>query len=117
MDTKETFNIGYDLASDDPAILAKGMFRGVNRWPDIPGFAEKMLEYYDACQARAMALLSVMAEDLGLPADYFVSLFAEPMSAIRLPHFAPASGAANEIGAGAHSDFGATPSAALVNSR
>ena len=107
VDTKETFNIGYDLAPDDPAILANEAFRGVNRWPDIPGFAETMLEYYEACQAQSMALLSVMAEDLGLPTDYFVSLFAEPMSAIRLLHYPPASGAVNEIGAGAHSDYGA----------
>ncbi|MEW9922375.1 hypothetical protein AB2B41_22480 [Marimonas sp. MJW-29] len=117
MDTKETFNIGYDLAVDDSAILANEAFRGVNRRPDVPGFAETMLEYFDACQAQAKALLSVMAEDLGLPADYFVSLFSKPMSAIRLPHYPPASGAASEIGAGAHSDYGAIPSAALVNSR
>ena len=107
VDTKETFNIGYDLAPDDPRVLAGEPFRGVNRWPDIPGFADTMLAYYDACQAQASALLSVMAEDLGLPRDHFAALFTEPLSAMRLLHYPPATGAENEIGAGAHTDYGA----------
>lgn len=107
VDTKETFNIGYDLAPDDLRVLAGEPFRGVNRWPDIPGFADTMLAYYDACQAQASALLSVMAEDLGLPDDHFAALFTEPLSAMRLLHYPPATGAENEIGAGAHTDYGA----------
>ena len=107
VDTKETFNIGYDLAPDDLRVLAGEPFRGVNRWPDIPGFADTMLAYYDACQAQASALLSVMAEDLGLPDNHFAALFTEPLSAMRLLHYPPATGAENEIGAGAHTDYGA----------
>ncbi|WP_147107788.1 isopenicillin N synthase family oxygenase [Tateyamaria sp. syn59] len=107
VDTKETFNIGYDLAPDDPRVIAGEAFRGVNRWPDIPGFADAMLAYYEACQAQASALLSVMAEDLGLDATHFDGLFTEPLSAMRLLHYPPASGADNEIGAGAHTDYGA----------
>ena len=107
VDTKETFNIGYDLAPDDPRVLAGEPFRGVNRWPDIPDFADTMLAYYAACQAQASALLSVMAQDLGLPADHFEPLFTEPLSAMRLLHYPPATGAENEIGAGAHTDYGA----------
>ena len=107
VDTKETFNIGFDLAPDDPRVLANEPFRGVNRWPDLPDFSEKMLQYYDACQAQASALLSVMAEDLGLPADHFSPHFTEPLSAMRLLHYPPATGAGNEIGAGAHTDYGA----------
>lgn len=107
VDTKETFNIGYDLAPDDPRVLAGEPFRGVNRWPDIPGFAETMLAYYAACQNQARALLSVMAEDLDLPADHFAAHFTEPLSAMRLLHYPPATGAQNEIGAGAHTDYGA----------
>ncbi|MEM7631474.1 MAG: 2OG-Fe(II) oxygenase family protein [Pseudomonadota bacterium] len=107
VDTKETFNIGYDLAPEDPRVLADEPFRGVNRWPGIPGFADTMLAYYEAAQAQASALLSVMAEDLGLPSDHFAPLFTEPLSAMRLLHYPPATGAQNEIGAGAHTDYGA----------
>ncbi|WP_299651070.1 isopenicillin N synthase family oxygenase [uncultured Tateyamaria sp.] len=107
VDTKETFNIGYDLPPDDPRVLADEPFRGVNRWPDIAGFSDAMLAYYDACQAQASGLLSVMAEDLGLPADHFATHFTEPLSAMRLLHYPPSTGADNEIGAGAHTDYGA----------
>lgn len=107
MDTKQTFNIGYDLAPEDPRVLAGERFRGVNQWPDLPGFAADMLAYYDAAQAQGLALLSLMAEDLGLPPDHFTPLFTEPLSALRLLHYPPATGAAGEIGAGAHTDYGA----------
>ncbi|WP_299043845.1 2-oxoglutarate and iron-dependent oxygenase domain-containing protein [uncultured Tateyamaria sp.] len=107
VDTKETFNIGYDLAPDDPRVLANEPFRGVNRWPEIAGFSATMLAYYDACQAQASALLSIMADDLGLHVDHFSDLFTEPLSAMRLLHYPPATGAENEIGAGAHTDYGA----------
>lgn len=107
VDTKETFNIGYDLAPDDPRVLANEAFRGVNRWPDIPGFADTMLAYYDACQLQASGLLGIMARDLGLSPDHFADLFTEPLSAMRLLHYPPATGAQGEIGAGAHTDYGA----------
>lgn len=107
VDTKQTFNIGYDLSPDDPRVVAGEPFRGVNRWPEIDGFAETMLAYFDACQAQALKILSVMAEDLGLPADHFDPLFIDPLSAMRLLHYPPATGAAREIGAGAHTDYGA----------
>ncbi len=107
VDSKETFNIGLDLASDEPRVLAGEPFRGVNRWPDIPGFADTMLAYYNACHVQALGLLSVMAEDLGLPRDHFDALFVDPLSAMRLLHYPAASGQQNEIGAGAHTDYGA----------
>ncbi|MEM9551660.1 MAG: 2-oxoglutarate and iron-dependent oxygenase domain-containing protein [Pseudomonadota bacterium] len=107
VDSKETFNIGYDLAADDPRVLAGEPFRGVNRWPELAGFRDTMLAYYDACQDQALGILSVMADDLGLASDHFAPFFNEPLSAMRLLHYPPASGAANEIGAGAHTDYGA----------
>ncbi|MEM8579283.1 MAG: 2OG-Fe(II) oxygenase family protein [Pseudomonadota bacterium] len=107
VDTKETFNIGLDLAPDDPRVQAGEPFRGVNRWPDIPGFAQTMLHYYAACHDQALALLSVMAEDLGLPPDHFADKFTDPLSAMRLLRYPPATGAGSEIGAGAHTDYGA----------
>ncbi len=105
VDSKQTFNIGYDLAPDDPRMGQP--FRGPNQWPDLPGFRETMLAYYDAAQRQGLAILSVMARDLGLPADHFAPLFDEPLSALRLLHYPPATGAADEIGAGAHTDYGA----------
>ncbi|GIT91686.1 oxidoreductase [Jannaschia pagri] len=105
VDTKQTFNIGYDLAEDDPRLGQQ--FRGLNQWPDLPSFRDTMLAYYDAAQAQALGILSVLARDLDLPPDHFAPLFDEPLSALRLLHYPPATGVANEIGAGAHTDYGA----------
>ena len=107
VDTKQTFKMGLDLAPDDPRVLAGEMFRGVNQWPDIAGFAEDMRTYYQAAQAQALAILSVMAEDLSLPPDHFAPLFDQPLSALRLLNYPPATGNMDEIGAGAHTDYGA----------
>jgi isopenicillin N synthase-like dioxygenase len=107
VDSKETFNIGLDLSSDDPEVLDGAPFRGVNRWPDLPGFREAMLAYYEAAQALGMRVLRAVALDLGLAEDHFAPAFARPASALRLLRYPPASGAAGEIGAGAHTDYGA----------
>ena len=84
VDTKQTFNIGYDLAPDDPRVLAGDMFRGVNRWPAIDGFSQDMRAYYDAAQNQALAILALLAEDLGLEPGHFAPLFDAPLSALRL---------------------------------
>ena len=35
-DQKEAFNIGVEMASDHPEVLAGRPFRGVNFWPELP---------------------------------------------------------------------------------
>ena len=107
VDTKETFNIGYDMAPDDPRVLAREPFRGPNQWPDLPGFRDAMLRYYDAAMALGLRVHRAFADDLGLGEDHFDAAFAEPLAALRLLHYPPATGAAGEIGAGAHTDYGA----------
>lgn len=105
-DRKESFNIGYDLAEDDPRVLAGEPFRGVNQWPDLPGFRDTMLAYYDAALSLGIRLSRAIALDLGLPEDHFDCAFDEPLAALRVLHYPPATGAEGEIGAGAHSDYG-----------
>lgn len=107
IDTKQTFNIGYDLAADDPRVVAGEPFRGVNQWPDLVGFRETMLAYYDAALAQGVALHRAFALDLGLDEDHFDPVFQEPLAALRLLHYPPGTGAEGEIGAGAHTDYGA----------
>lgn len=106
-DRKEAFNIGLDLAADDPRVLAGAPFRGVNVWPELPGFADTMRAYFNAMHDLGRALLRPIAADLGLPEDTFEPHFDAPLATLRLLHYPPASGAADEIGAGAHTDYGA----------
>jgi isopenicillin N synthase-like dioxygenase len=105
-DRKESFNIGFDLPEDDPRVIAGEPFRGVNQWPDLPGFRDTMLAYYDAALDLGVRLARAIALDLGLPEDHFDCAFHDPLAALRVLHYPPATGAAGEIGAGAHSDYG-----------
>ncbi|MCC5954791.1 MAG: isopenicillin N synthase family oxygenase [Natronohydrobacter sp.] len=106
-DRKEAFNIGLDLAPDDPRVLRAEPFRGVNLWPDLPGFRDTMLTYFDVVWALGMGLLQPVARDLSLPPDHFAPYFTAPMATLRLLSYPAASGAEGEIGAGAHTDYGA----------
>lgn len=105
VDQKEAFNIGWDLSPDDPRVVAGEPFRGVNLWPNLPGFKETLLTYFDAAQNLGVSLHKAIARDLGLEEDHFVSSFTAPMSTLRMLHYPAAEG--DGIGAGAHSDYGA----------
>jgi len=104
MDRKEAFNIGLDLAADDPRILAGEPFRGVNLWPDLPGFRDTTLAYFAAVHGLGVALHHAIAKDLGLPADYFDDKLDAPLATLRLLHYPGGMGPG--IGAGAHTDYG-----------
>jgi isopenicillin N synthase-like dioxygenase len=103
MDRKEAFNVGFDLAPDDPRVLAGEPFRGVNVWPDLPGFRDTMLAYYDAVLALGVALHRAFEADLGLEPGFFAPHFTAPMATLRVLYY-PAS--SEGIGAGAHTDYG-----------
>lgn len=105
MDRKEAFNVGFDLPSDDPRVLAGEPFRGVNVWPDVPGFRETMLDYYDAVLHLSVALHRAFEMDLNLPEGYFPPHFTEPMATLRVLSY-PAAPDGDGIGAGAHTDYG-----------
>ena len=106
IDSKEAFNVGLDLAEDDPRVLAGEPFRGVNVWPDQPGFRDTMLAYYDAVWKLGVDLHHAIATDLGLHADYFAEHFDAPLAILRILAYPEAKGTEGEIGAGAHTDYG-----------
>ncbi|WP_299962523.1 2-oxoglutarate and iron-dependent oxygenase domain-containing protein [uncultured Roseobacter sp.] len=107
VDRKESFNIGLDLEPGDPRVRRGDPFRGVNVWPEIDGFRQTMLDYYDAALALGVDIHRAFAADLGLEPEHFTSAFQDPLAALRLLHYPPSTGATDEIGAGAHTDYGA----------
>lgn len=107
-DLKQAFNIGLELAPDDPELLAGQMFRAPNLWPDLPGFRDAMLAYFDAVWAVGRRLHTAFAADLGLLEDFFAGKLDRPMATLRLLHYPPrpAEMAEGQLGAGAHTDYG-----------
>jgi isopenicillin N synthase-like dioxygenase len=91
---KEAFNVGLELSADDPELTAGKPFRSLNTWPNVSGFRETLLAYYDACAALGARLHRAFARDLGLESDFFADTFDRPMATLRLLHYpAPSRGA------------------------
>ncbi len=107
-DMKEAFNIGTDFPADHPDVVAGKPFRGVNFWPDLPGWRERVLGYFDACLDLGRLLHRGFSIDLGLAEDHFDRHLAEPIATLRMLHYPATTGQASreDAGAGAHTDYG-----------
>ena len=110
-DVKEAFNIGWDLPSDHPEVVARKPFRGVNVWPDtesLPDFHTTMLAYFDACHQLGMQLHRALAHDLGVAENFFDDKLDQPLATLRLLHYPPRPDRfePGQIGAGEHTDYG-----------
>jgi isopenicillin N synthase-like dioxygenase len=106
-DQKEAFNIGLDLKDTDPEVIAGKPFRGVNLWPQTPGFRDTALAYFNAVWRLGVDLHLAIAADLGLPATFFADKFDRPMATLRLLHYPPRAPEQGDLpGAGEHTDYG-----------
>jgi isopenicillin N synthase-like dioxygenase len=107
-DVKEAFNIGLELAPDDPELLARAPFRAANLWPELPGFRATMLDYFNRVWRLGCDLHRGFALDLGLAPDFFESKLDKPIATLRLLHYPPVAGPVSEgqLGAGVHTDYG-----------
>ena len=109
-DLKESFGFGMDLPDDHPWALKRTRNYGHVQWPGhLPGFRETMLAYQAAMAALNRHLMALIARSLGLPADWFVEPFEMAARSIRLLRYPPHPDRAryNQLGAGAHTDWGA----------
>src|SRR5215467_2888727 len=84
------FFLRRDRAPDDPLVLAKRRFHGLNQWPaDLPGFRETAVAYMRAIEALCRRLVPIYATALDLPPDAFDQAYAEPHLILRLTHYPP----------------------------
>ena len=104
-DRKEAFNIGLDLAPDDPDVIAGAPFRGVNLWPGLPGFRDAVMAHFNAAWSLGRLLHRGFALDLGTPEDFFEDKLDRPLATLRLLRY-PAAGVEAPLGAGEHTDYG-----------
>ena len=104
----ESFFCMRDRTPDDPDVVAKKPFRGLNQWPrDLPGFREDALAYQNALEQLGMRMLPVVARALDLPADFFSNYFNPANLQLRLLHYPMRDESVpDQYGAGAHTDAG-----------
>lgn len=107
-DLKEAFNIGLELAPDDPELLAGQKYRALNLWPELPGFRDTMLDYFERVSTIGRAMHKGFSYDLGVAADYFDDKLDRPLATLRLLHYPPSPGTLEDgqLGAGEHTDYG-----------
>jgi isopenicillin N synthase-like dioxygenase len=109
-DLKESYSFGMDLPDDHPWALKRMRNYGHVQWPaSLPGFRDVMVRYQAEMKKLSEHLLGLIARSLDLPIDWFAPHFEMGAGSIRLlryqPH--PVNAAFNQIGAGAHTDWGA----------
>lgn len=105
-DVKEVFDIGIDLAPDDPDVVAGKPLHGPNPWPDQAGFREALLKYFDEVQGLGRHLLAPFALALDLPEDYFVPFHEDSFTTMRVMRYPPTPAGERQFGTAPHSDFG-----------
>ena len=104
-DLKEAFDTALDLPADDPDHLAGNPMLGPNTWPDLPGFAEAVTDYYDAVLEVGHLLLRAFAVALGEDPDVFSRHATKTPSQLRLVHYPYNPDARDGLGIGAHTDY------------
>jgi len=85
-DLKEFWHVGREVGDDNPHpdILLP------NVWPDeVDGFRKASLALYGALDNLGQRMLSAIALDLGLPADWFVNRVHRGNSILRPIHYPP----------------------------
>ena len=109
-DLKEGFYYGMELADDHPYAQKRIRGFGHNQWPaSLPGFREQMLAYQAAMRKLGDGVLAMIALSLDLPEDHFLQYYDMPNTTLGLLCYRPqpADAKANQLGAGAHTDWGA----------
>lgn len=110
-DLKESFDLGVDLAPDHPDVLKGQPFASPNVWPDgMPEFKRDISAYHDAMMTLSRRLVAVTADALSVDPSVFQAGMADPIGNLRLLHYPPQavnpSGLGDELGCGAHTDYG-----------
>jgi len=107
-DLQEGYEIGLEVAADDPLCVAGNKLYAPNVWPaEIPGFGADLYRYFRSITELGHVLFRAFALALELPDDFFEDKIDKPMSQLRLIHYPPQDRLEDpdHIGIGAHTDY------------
>lgn len=114
----------YDVNIDYTATTGRKPLLGPNLWPDMPGFREDALAYYQHVTGIGRQLFACFALALGLREDHFAAALKHPPSQLRMIHYPLDDQAEDRPGMGAHTDyecftllFATAPGLQIVNKR
>jgi isopenicillin N synthase-like dioxygenase len=110
-DLFEAFNTGHEVDYTDPVHAAhRDGFFAPNLWPDLDGFREAFVTYFDEVSALAHRLTQVVAAGLGMPEAYFADKTDHSPDVLRVNWYQRADGSAPVLPGqqrmGAHTDYG-----------
>ncbi len=105
----EAFNVGVEARSFAGLDLDEADY-GLNVWPQVPGFRERVETYFAEAGRVARTLLRVFAAALELPPGFFTDLTDHSIDVLRMNNYALPPGEVTldgELtGMGEHTDFG-----------
>jgi isopenicillin N synthase-like dioxygenase len=113
-DLKEGFYVGQDIPASDPRVQNNAFLMGPNLWPDSSLISEEVFrkpceEYFAKIYALSLKVMDVIAAGMPYGPHVFDEFCSnEAVANIRLLHYPPdKSNDDRQLGAGAHTDFGA----------
>lgn len=95
----------YDVNIDYTATAGRRPLLGPNLWPDMPGFRDDTLAYYEHVTGIGRQLFGCFALALGLSEDHFEAVLRHPPSQLRMIHYPLDEKAQDRPGMGAHTDY------------
>ena len=108
-DLKEGLYFGQELANDNEKVRAGLALHGRNLFPEHPAeLKAAVLQYLEAMEQTAQAVMRGIALSLGLESDYFYTRYtSDPLILFRIFHYPPQKSAGNaQWGVGEHTDYG-----------
>ncbi|MCA0303236.1 MAG: 2OG-Fe(II) oxygenase [Proteobacteria bacterium] len=104
---KDSFDLGFPVAADDPEVKAGTPLYAPNNWPDMPGFREAVETYYLETYRLGMKILEGFALYLGKPEDFFTQHFTKPVADMVINHYLGSAGLhVSDQASGPHTDHG-----------
>ncbi len=107
---RDSFDLGFPVAADDPEVLAGTPLYAENKWPPLPGFREALSAYYDGTFQVGLKILEGFAIYLGKEADFFSRHFTKPVADMVINHYfghaLALSVGAGETASAPHTDHG-----------